>query len=443
MDEASTRPCQLVALSAGTPDELDRITVRLADDLALRPSTSLAEVASDPRLWRPEAPYRRAFVARDATEAVRLLRRAVPVTEPVTGGRPVVFLFPGVGDHYAGMGRGLYRSEPVFRHWLDHCAERLTGELGLDLRAVLYADGTEPAAGGHASGIDLAKLLGRRDEAVAEIDRTRLAQPLVFAVEYALARLLLSWGITPSGLAGYSIGEYVAAAVAEVLPLDDALILVARRAGLIETAPAGAMLVVMLGEEELADLLDEELSLAAVDGPELCVAAGPVHAVERLEKRLTADGVSHLRAGTRHAFHSAMLTPIRAPLAELAGRFRLGPPRIPFLSNVSGTWITGAQAASPGYWAGHVDHTVRFHDNLTAMWRRPSVVALEVGAGQMLCGLAAQHPDRPPGTPPVFATLPGATAGGGDTAALLSTAGRLWCAGVPVDLAALWPRERR
>jgi acyl transferase domain-containing protein len=348
--------------------------------------------------------------------------------------RPVAFMFPGVGDHYAGMGHGLYRAEPEFRSTVDSCAEVFAAHLGVDPRDVLYPVGIGERAGG---GLDLGALLGRRDPAGGDrpdaIDRTLLAQPLVFTVEYALARLLMSWGVTPAALVGYSLGEYVAACLAGVLSLEDAIALVARRAELIETVPLGAMLVVLLPADELAELLDGELSLAAVNGPLLSVAAGPPDAVLRLENRLTAAGVANLRTPTRHAFHSAMMAPLSEPLEELLRTFRLRPPMIPFLSNVTGTWITGAEATSPAYWARHLRQTVRLHADLGELWRVPSVIAVEAGPGTMLGSLAAMHPDRPPGgDPPVFATLPGAGSNHSDIAALRTLTGALRRLGVPV-----------
>ncbi|GAA3716309.1 acyltransferase domain-containing protein [Nonomuraea antimicrobica] len=343
------------------------------------------------------------------------------------GERPVVFMFPGVGDHYAGMSQGLYEHEPAFRASMDRCFGLLTAELGQDVRALLYPGEAPRRTRGRP---DVRALLNRGARPPAGLDRTRVLQPLVFSVEYALAELLMSWGIEPAGLLGYSIGEYVAACVAGVLPLDQALALVVRRADLIETLPAGAMLVVLLGEDELTARLGDDLSLAAVDGERLCVAAGPVPAVERLERDLAAAGVAHLRVGARHAFHSRMMAPIEPYLEGLARTFTLRPPAIPFLSNVTGAWITAEQATDPRYWAGHLHRTVRFHDGLTELWAMPSAIALEVGVGTMLTGLADQHPDRPDDGPPsVFPTL----AGGDDVADLLAAVEGLRAAGARVD----------
>lgn len=354
--------------------------------------------------------------------------------------RPIAFMFPGVGDHYAGMGHGLYQTEQVFRSFVDRCTALFACHLGEDLRAALYPAGTDgdERAGTGRGGPNLAELLGRRDGAgdgrrPAAVDRTLLAQPLVFTVEYALARQLLSWGITPSAMVGYSLGEYVAACLAGVLSLEDAVALVARRAELIETTPTGAMLVALLGEDELAAQLDDDLWLAAVNGPMLCVAAGTPDAVRRLEARLTEAGVANLRTPTRHAFHSAMMAPLSAPLERLLHAVELHPPTTPFLSNVTGTWITDDEATSPAYWARHLRQTVRLHAGLGELWRLPSVIAVEVGAGTMLGSLAATHPDRPTrGDPPVFATLPGASDTQHDRAALSTVADQLRRLGVPV-----------
>ena len=172
------------------------------------------------------------------------------------------------------------------------------------------------------------------------------------------------------------------------------------------------------------------------------MVAGRTDAVERFERRLTAEGIANLRANTTHAFHSDMMAPAGPWLEGLVSTFRLRPPAVPFLSNVTGTWITEAEATAPAYWGAHLRRPVRFHEALTELWGMDGVLALEVGGGQMLGGLAAQHPDRPPGgEPPVFATIPGASGGGDDMAAVLGAVGRLWQAGVPVDWTGLWPDE--
>ncbi|MEU0082503.1 acyltransferase domain-containing protein, partial [Micromonospora tulbaghiae] len=272
-----------------------------------------------------------------------------------TGAKPVAFLFPGLGDHYLDIGRDLYRDFPVFRAAVDSCAEALTGDLGLDIRAVVFPGnchtGTGPGSGTGtgSSAFDLRRMLGRgtgpQSENERRLNTTRLAQPALFVIEYALARLWESWGARPSLMIGYSLGEYVAATLAGVLSLQDALTLVARRAALIDELPEGAMLAVMLPEQEVTPLLGQDVSLSAVNGPEFCVAAGPVAAVEALEGTLRERGVVCRRVQTTHAFHSSMMEPIAGRVTELARTLTLNPPSIPYISNVTGEPITDEQAA--------------------------------------------------------------------------------------------------
>jgi acyl transferase domain-containing protein len=281
------RPVELVIVSADTPAGLDAVAREVSLELVGRPDRPLAEVARELQLSRPHGRYRRAHVVRDTADAARSLGADTPPREPVERERPIAFLFPGVADQHIGMGRGLYDHEPIFRSALDHLAELLRPEIGVDLREVLYSgDAESDGTARRGTRIDLAALLGRRRAEAAPIERTIVAQPLVFCVEYALARLLNSWGITPSAMAGYSIGEYTAACLAGVFSPDDAAMLVARRAGFVEMVPSGAMLVVSLSEDELVARLHGALSLAAINGPGLCVVAGPTDDVERFERRL-------------------------------------------------------------------------------------------------------------------------------------------------------------
>ncbi|WP_369183498.1 FkbM family methyltransferase [Streptomyces sp. Y1] len=300
-----------------------------------------------------------------------------------------VFMFPGLGDHYLDMGRDLYREFPVFRAELDRCVELLEPELGLDLLTVLFS--AEPAEQKPAEGLDLRRMLGRdeREESAQEqrLNRTEVAQPALFAVEYALAKLWASWGVEPEAMIGYSLGEYVAACLAGVLSLEDSLTLVARRAKLIEASPAGRMLAVMLPEEELAGLLGERLSLSAVNGPEFCVVAGPAEDVQQLHDRLRAEGVVTRPVRSTHAFHSAMMRPLVEQVTALAAGLTLNAPTIPYVSNVTGTWITDAQATDPGYWAEHLVSPVRFADGLRELGDGRQL--LEAGPGQTLSSLAA------------------------------------------------------
>ncbi len=415
---------------------MDAACQRLADRLESE-DLDIGDVAFTLQMGRKAFAKRRALVARDRTEAVAALREGRGARGSFEGSeRPVVFLFPGLGDQAVGMGRELYDSEPVFAAEIDRCAEILAPHLGADLREMLFT-----GASRSGNGPDLRAMLRRAplDEARQRLARTELAQPAVFVVEYALARLLLSWGVRPQAMIGYSLGEYVAAALAGVLSLEDALALVARRAKLIQELPAGAMLAVPLPESAVRPLLNEDLSLAATNGPHFCVVAGPEAAVAALEARLTGDGVACLRLTTTHAFHSTMMAPAAAPLTEIARTLPVAAPAIPYVSNVTGTWITAADLADSGYWARHMTQPVRFAEGLAELLREPERVMLEVGPGATLSTLVRQL-----GTAaPVAATTLGRPGEGAEPALLLDALGRLWTAGARFDPAMLFAGERR
>ncbi len=313
----------------------------------------------------------------------------------------VLFMFPGVGDHYLQMGRGLYRSEPLFRKIVDHCCDYLRPVVGVDLREVLYPP-EQPASDTAKPAFDMRAMLGRAP-AVANPQTERLnqtlhSQPLVFIIEYALARLWLARGVRPVAMIGYSIGEYNAAVLSGVMTLEDALRLIARRAELIESIAPGAMLAVPLTEQALQSRLGKDLSLAILSTPNQSVVAGPVAAIEALQEKLKAQELPCRRLQSSHAFHSKMLEPLHQPLLELTSAFRLQSPQIPYVSNVTGDWIRPSEATDPAYWARHTWHTVRFSDGMARLLASEAFAGsrnrlfLEVGPGVSLGSFMLQHP---------------------------------------------------
>src|SRR3989449_5212077 len=300
-------------------------------------------------------------------------KRVVSGRTPETP-RPVILLLPGIGDHYVGMGHDLYETWPAFRQEVDRCAQMLEPHLGVDIRRVIYPQSQSWRQAGKAKGIDLKKMLGRSPEAVGDPDarnlnQTRFAQPALFTIEYAIARLWQALGIVPDAIAGHSMGEYVAACLAGVMSLDDALRLIATRAKLVHALPQGAMLAVTLPEQELLPLLTEELSISLINGPRLCVVAGPAAAIREFERMLNAKSIICRPVQNAHAFHSRMLDPIVQAFEEEVGKVRLGEPTIPYISNVTGTWITRREATTPSYWATHGTRTARFSDALHELWQ--------------------------------------------------------------------------
>jgi thioester reductase-like protein len=440
-------------LSAASAAAVDRAAGDLATHLAAHPEISLADVAHTARIGRQALRHRRALVCHDREDALEALRardgsRLLGGDDAVPG-RPVAFLLPGVGDHYPGMARGLYEAEEVFRQAVDGAAEILVPLLGADLRPALLAP--EPPAAG-PGGPDLRRMLrtaagdgrlGAGADGASGLDQTEILQPAVFVVDYALARLWESWGVRPRALLGYSLGEYVAACLAGVLSLGDALRVVAWRARRIAALPAGAMLAVALAEPAVRELIGSggELSLAAVNAPEQVVVAGPLAAVAALAGRLEERGISCRRLPTTHAFHSAMLAPLAAPFARFLSAIELRPPRVPYVTNVTGTWVTDSQATDPEHWARHLVQPVRFAAGLATLWQEPARCLLEVGPGHGLTTLARQL--GPGGAAVALPTLRPVYDARPDGAFLLDTVAKLWLAGVEIDWTGFAAGERR
>jgi acyl transferase domain-containing protein/acyl carrier protein len=375
----------LLLLSAKTPSALETVTSNLVRHLEANPDLDLRDVAFTLQTGRQPLNVRRAAVVAKDLASVQW-----STAQPEPGFVPVAFLFPGQGAQHAGMAAELYRRWPVFRREMDRCA----GILKMDLFA-------------------------------EDVLQTEIAQPALFAVEWSLAHLWMDWGVQPEAMLGHSVGEFVAACLAGVFSLEDALALVAERGRLVQATPPGAMLSVPLGEEALAEWLDGELSLAAVNGPGLCTVSGPFDAIERLEQRLPASRRLH----TSHAFHSALLEPAVAPFRERVAGVERRPPRIPFLSNVTGTWITAEEATDPDYWARHLRQPVRFAPAVAALLAEPRRLLLDVGPGTTLTTLVrrgGEARDR------VVPSLPHPQDAETDTQAILGAAGRLWLAGVPL-----------
>ena len=438
-----SRDWQLLVISAGTDTALERATTDLIEHLRSSPDLNLADVAYTLQVGRRVFGHRRMLVCSSVQDAVSALETRNPKRVLSLAQNPaaqsVAFMFSGQGAQYVDMAHKIYQTEPVFREHFDRCAELLKPHLELDLRDVLYPADTRMEDGGWR--------MEDRDPAILHppssiLNQTQYAQPALFAIEYALAQLWMAWGVRPRALIGHSIGEYVAACLADVFSLEDALMLVATRGRLMQRMPVGAMLAVSLPEDQLRPLLGQHLSLAAVNGPAQCVVAGPPRALIELEQRLAAQGTDYRRLHTSHAFHSQMMEPVLEPFINKVRTIQLRAPRLPYVSNLTGTWITSEQATNPDYWARHLREAVRFADGVAELLKEPNLILLEVGPGQTLSTLARQHPARIPGQS-VLTTLRHPQDQQSDTAFLLGSLGQLWLAGVAIDWAGFYSAERR
>ncbi|MEO8615082.1 MAG: amino acid adenylation domain-containing protein [Luteolibacter sp.] len=412
------RKMHLLVLSAKTETALDAMALRLADYIE-KENPDLADVSYTLATGRHGFLHRRSIVASDHAEAIEKLRGpGKSGTAPATAPR-VTFLFPGQGSQYADMSREIYDSEPTFRDAVDECATLLRPLLAHDVRSTLYPSEHE------------------REAAERDINRTALTQPCIFVVEYALAKLWISWGIEPSLLIGHSVGEYVAAVLAGTFKLENALQLLATRARLMQDLPSGAMLAVRAGAETLN--LPAGIDLAAVNSLQLCTVSGSHAAIEAYQNELKAAEIEYRRLTTSHAFHSAMMEPMVASFTEDASMVPANPPNIPWISTCSGMRIDATTLADPGYWARQLRQTVRFKDALaTAFVDKENMVMLEVGPGRALSPFAIQHPDR--GNTPVISTLPSSTR---DLTDLLCALGDLWENGLTPDWSAFFRSQIR
>lgn len=422
-----SRPWQMLPISARTETALEAATTNLVHHLRHQPELNLADAAYTLQVGRKPFKQRRFVVchtAVDGSAALETLDRARVVTGySEISDRSVAFLFPGQGAQYGQMGRGLYETEPVFRQVVDQCADLLKPHLGLDLRPMLYPTDEVAAA-------------------ASPLDQTALTQPALFVIEYALAQLWLSWGVRPQAMLGHSIGEYVAACLAGVFSLPDALVLVAARGRLMQALPGGAMLAVALTKEALRPLLNDGLAIAAINEPQQCVVSGSYEAMAGLEQTLVAQEIDYRRLHTSHAFHSHMMEPMMDAFAAQLRQVRLREPQIPYLSNVTGTWITPAQATNPDYWLRHLRHTVHFAAGVETLLSETNHVLLEVGPGQTLSRLVRRHPAHK-AAHLVISSLPSVRTQQPEQAFVLMALGQLWLADVKIDWEMFYATEWR
>jgi acyl transferase domain-containing protein len=405
---------QLLVLSAKTSTALETATTNLVEHFKRNPNLNLADVAYTLSIGRRAFEHRRMVVGNNLEEIINALESRNPervyTHSQVSSHRPIVFMFSGQGSQYTNMGWQLYQHQPTFRKTVDECCNKLEPYLECDLREIIYPD----------LGLET-KNLGSVTKPLQQTCYTQLG---LFVIEYALAKLWMSWGIHPEAMIGHSIGEYVAACLAGVFSLDDALELVAFRGKLMQQQPVGAMLSVSLSEIEIQPWLNEEISLAAVNSSSLCVVSGTKQAIATLSHSLTKKEISCRLLHTSHAFHSTMMEPVLSSFTHKIKQIKLNSPQIPIISNITGTWLTATDATDPYYWAKHLRQTVRFADGIAELMKEPQRIFLEIGPGNTL-GIFAKQP--------LFSSLRHPKQEQSDIAFLLNTLGKLWINGVKLN----------
>ncbi|QFS52512.1 type I polyketide synthase [Nostoc sphaeroides] len=424
----TSRSWHLILLSAKTATALEQTTTNLGNYLQMHPQINLADAAYSLSIGRKKFNHRRMLVCHDLQSAVFALtqenhQQLLTAFEEARE-RSVVFMFSGQGSQYLNMGWDLYQQEPIFREQIQLCCQLLQPHLGLDLLKILYPQASHT------------------ETATQKLQNTAIAQPAIFVIEYALAQLWIAWGVRPAAMIGHSIGEYVAACLAGVFTLEDALLLIAKRGKLMQQQLSGAMLAVAASEQELIPYFSDDVTIAAINGPHRCVASGPKSAIDDLQQQLVAKGIESRLLHTSHAFHSAMMESVVEPFIKLVQTVSLRSPQIPYLSNLTGTWITTTQATNPDYWGQHLREPVRFSEGLEQLFQQPQQILLEVGPGHTLSTLATQHPKKAV-EQIVLASIRHPQNPQSDLTYLLTTVGQMWLAGVNIDWFGFYDHEHR
>jgi acyl transferase domain-containing protein len=411
---ASATP-RILCLSAKSEEALAQQTTALQSFLRDDSSgLTLDDVAFTLQRGRDKLPHRAAWAVQSLQDArAALISPQRMASGNGAGTRGVAFMFTGQGAQRARMAEALYLESAVFRQHFDRGAELLRARAGWDVRELLF---------GESRGSD------------AEIDETRIAQPALFLVEYSLARTLEQEGLTAGVLLGHSIGEFVAATLAGVFRLEDALHAVVVRGEAMQALPRGSMLTVHCREEEAREFLPADVALAAINAPELCVLSGPERSIDGLGVMLAARGLRSKRLRTSHAFHSAMMDPAVAAVRNALAGMTLSPPQRDLVSTVTGRLLTAEEATSPEYWARQLREPVRFAAALDFVAGRGDFTLVEVGPGSTLTTLALQHPCVERWSP--IAALPGSGLAPGAVLEALRAVAHCWALGGAVD----WPQ---
>ena len=408
------KPFQLVSWSAKTENSLEAYAWKLAGHLEKQEAIDIADLAYSLQTSREQFNSRRFLIAADRKELLAKLKLPPSsqehffLKEHLDG---VVFVFPGQGSQYLNMGRELYEQEQVFRQSVDDCAELLIPLMKEDIREIIFPPKND-------------------SETEKKIHNTYYTQPALFIIEYAIAKLWMSWGIQPVAFIGHSIGEFVAAHLAGVYNLQDGLRLIFSRGQMMSRLPSGSMLSVRLSAEKINPLLLDGLSLAAINSPSLSVISGPENIVKEFSAMLTAQNIPNIKLRTSHAFHSSMMDPIQTDFESLASSIPMREPKIPIVSTMTGTWIGNGEMTNPSYWSDQFRKPVRFTEAIKCISEKGNLLMLESGPGRVLTNLVRLQGIKK--NIPAIASLDGED-GQSDWYSVLKAMGQLWMNGIEPD----------
>ena len=426
----TSRKQHLLTLSAKKPSALKKMVSNLENHLNNYDSIILEDIAYTLRFGRNDFDYRYAFVCNNVEDAISELTAYGSFTpkscsEMKKEGDPsIVFMFTGQGSQYVNMGYDLYQSEPVFRETIDQCFAILKAHTQIDFFEILYPS---------PENFEIAQ---------SKLNETAYAQPSLFIIEYALAKLWRTWGIIPDVMIGHSLGEYVAACLSGVFSLEEALILVAARGQLMQKMDPGKMLAVSLSEEEIKPFLEEHVSIAVINHTKSIVLSGPSNNIESISKNLEEKGIDSRMLRTSHAFHSESVEKIIPEFREKLSQVNFNPPSIPFISNASGKWVESNEVTSVDYWIRHLRHTVQFSRGILELLSNPNAIFIEVGPGKTLCNLVRRHVTSDD-SQIISGSLPTAKKNEEDREVLLKTLGQLWLYDIPIDWEKIYQKSNR
>jgi amino acid adenylation domain-containing protein len=421
---------QLLLLSAKTEAALDQLEKNLARFLKQNPGIHLPDLAYTLQVGRRAFQYRRIYVGQQIDDLIKNLTLTQSdthrKTKQITGEqkRRVVFAYPGIGSQYENMGIDLYHGLTEFRNQMNLCFEKILKVCDLDLKEELY-----PSEGESST---------HREPGIEDFT---LIQLKVFVMQYSLTRLLEKWGIKPEVLLGYSFGEYTVACVSGVVSLEDTIRLILHRSQLIQNLPQGGMVSIPLPVEKVRNLLNSQLSVA-IDNGESCIIAGPVNVIEELERSLKNKKYMYFRLPNSVALHSKVMEPVLLDFEREVRTYSLNPPQIPYISNVTGTWITPGEAQDPIYWVRHLRQTIRFADGVQELIKGGDCLIIEIGPGRDLSNLIQRF--IPEGSNhEVLNLVQSEGKKRPDDEHLLKKIGQLWCQGSLVDWVGFYAGEER